>query len=178
MVKEFAEDANVAVLAIHRPPKGAKKAVEAVCGSIAFGAAPRFLFLVAREPDTDRRLLLPVKQNNGREAAGLGFYIEEASAGRACITSRIEWDDAPVEITANEALNTQEGRGYSKIQEAKDFLMQELAKGPVAEEQLLNSAEARGISGATLRRAKQQLGVVSKKQGFEGRWAWRMPEKD
>jgi hypothetical protein len=48
----------------------------------------------------------------------------------------------------------------------------------VAEEQLLNSAEARGISGATLRRAKQQLGVVSKKQGFEGRWAWRMPEKD
>ena len=75
-VADFAERTNVAVLAIHHPPKDAgKKAVHAFSGSAGFVTGPRFAFIAVEEPDSDRKLLLAVKTTNGPKAAGLGYRV-------------------------------------------------------------------------------------------------------
>ena len=65
----FAETHDVAVLGVTHPPKAAQgNALRAFTGSFAFVAAPRVAFLVTTEPGTERRLLLPVKNNIGIKA--------------------------------------------------------------------------------------------------------------
>jgi AAA domain len=60
----FAERLGVAVLAVSHPPKSTPpKAMNAVTGSGAYVAFARSVFLVVEEPETDRRLLLPVKNS-------------------------------------------------------------------------------------------------------------------
>ena len=76
---KFAETHNVAVLAITHPPKAVQaKALHAATGSLAFVAAARLAFLAIEEPETDRKLLLPVKNNLGPMALGLGYRLTES----------------------------------------------------------------------------------------------------
>jgi len=37
-------------------------------------------------------------------------------------------------------------------------------------------ADERGIATRTLKRAKEGLDVESEKQGFDGPWAWKLPD--
>lgn len=50
-----------------------------------------------------------------------------------------------------------------------------LSDGPVLAVQLQQDAEKNGISGATLRRAKDALGIGSRKIGSS--WAWELPNE-
>jgi RecA-family ATPase len=76
----FAEQFNVAILAITHPTKAPQlKAIHAATGSGAFAAAPRLLFLAINDPESPgRSLLLAAKNNIGRMAEGLGYRIENA----------------------------------------------------------------------------------------------------
>jgi hypothetical protein len=65
----------------------------------------------------------------------------------------------------------------SALEEAAEFLREELAEGPVPSKELLKKAKAEGISEKTLRRAKSLLGVESKMQGRE-RWVWMLPKEN
>ena len=70
-VAAFADKHGVAMLAISHPPKATQsKALHAVTGSLAFVAAARLVFIASKEPQTERRLLLAVKNNLGPLAAG------------------------------------------------------------------------------------------------------------
>ena len=64
----------------------------------------------------------------------------------------------------------------SALEEAAEFLKEELAEGPVPSKELFKKAEAEGISETTLKRAKSLLGVKSKKLR-EG-WVWILPEEN
>jgi AAA domain-containing protein len=78
----FAERLGVAVLGISHPPKSTPaRAMNAVTGSGAYVAFARSVFLVVAEPDTDRRLLLPVKNSLAGHPAGLGFDLDERDPG-------------------------------------------------------------------------------------------------
>ena len=65
----------------------------------------------------------------------------------------------------------------SALEEAVTYLRQHLAGGePVASKDIQWAAEAAGIAPATLRRARERLGVMSYKEGIDpGRWYWRLP---
>jgi hypothetical protein len=45
----------------------------------------------------------------------------------------------------------------------------------VPQPQIKADAKAAGCSWATVRRAKDALGIVPEKAGFEGGWIWRLP---
>ena len=60
------------------------------------------------------------------------------------------------------------------MQEAKDFLRDLLADGPVDAKEGEEAAAANGISAASLRRARKELGVMSAKAGFKGGWQWAL----
>jgi Helix-turn-helix domain len=77
--------------------------------------------------------------------------------------------------TAKKQAHAEKWKGGS-IAEAKAFLLQKLAKGPRPAEEITRQAKTKGISARTLRRARQDLGVVIEKPGYQGPSMWRLPK--
>jgi AAA domain-containing protein len=178
----FVEGRRCALFCITHPPKSAQsKATNSFIGSQAFAAAARVALLACDEPDAedDRRLLLGVRVSNGRLPTGIGYRVVEGMTDRDIKTCRIAWDDAPVDVTANEAVrHTGESERQAGRREAQEFLRQFLRDGPRTSEEVHAEAEAEGISVRTLKRAKKELGIVSEKEKgvFDrGSWKWRLP---
>jgi putative DNA primase/helicase len=172
----FAEKHNVAVLGVTHPPKATQsKALHAVTGSLAFVAAARMVFIAVEEPESERRLLLAVKNNLGPLAAGLGFRCVQRLIGDGIIASYVTWDSAPVTTTANEALATT-GSNSGAVTEAVEFLREELAAGPRPTHDLKKAAQAAGLSWATIRRAQDRLKIKPAKGGLNEGWVWQLPE--
>ncbi len=175
---EWAERHDVAILAVTHPPKAAQaKAIHALTGSLAFAAAARLVFLAIAEPETGRSLLLPVKNNLGPKAAGLGYRIVGAEVGKGIATSRIEWDSEAVRVTADEAVQADQtaSRKTRPVNEAENFLRNLLGFGEQPASDVKAAAEEAGIAPRTLARAKSSLGVEVRKDGSEGGWLWHLP---
>jgi hypothetical protein len=62
------------------------------------------------------------------------------------------------------------------LAEAQTFLRSELLSHPVSAKAIERRASEAGISARTLKRAKQNLDVKSKKQS-DGSWTWELPVK-
>lgn len=139
-------------------------------GSIDFTAAARSVLLVGSDPDdAESRVVIHLKSNLARCGRSLAYTIRQgifAWSGWSQLTARdlLEDDRSAEERTA--------------LGEAKDFLVELLADGPVASKEVLSGAKAAGVSEKTLRRAKSQLKVKVTKTGFQGKWCWGLPGAD
>lgn len=177
-LQRFADEVGVAVLAISHPPKAAQgKAINAATGSLAFVAAARLFFLTATEPETERRLLLPVKNNLGPKAGGIGYRIDQSKVSKGIIAPHVIWDDAPVTMTADDAMRSGDSsEGSETIPEAIEFLIDLLTAGPLPAKKVIGTAKESGISERALRAAGKKLGIKPKKSGFDGgNWVWELP---
>jgi hypothetical protein len=79
--------------------------------------------------------------------------------------------------TADDILGAGESkakRESRELESAKEFLGNILAAGPMPSEKVKELAKARGISTATLWRAKTEMGIGAKKSGMTGEWLWRL----
>ena len=178
-VSEFAESANVCVLAITHPPKATQaKAINAFTGSLAYVAAARLAFIVAEEPETFRRLLLPVKNNVGKLPPGRGYYIASTLLENGIEAPRILWDDALVDVTASQAMADCAAacRPVSAVDKAKEFLREFLADGEKPQKEVEGAARAKGIAERTLKRARQDLKIPHKRSSdFHAVSVWGLP---
>lgn len=140
--------------------------------SIGIIGTARSALLVAKDPEDDRRrVLAPQKGNLAKLAPSLAFVLEEAPNGAV----RVEWKGETTH-TANSLLAAPANpKRRSAREEAIGFLRDILASGPVLAEQVEEDARAANISDSTLKRAKNDLGIVSKKGGGNGPWSWRLP---
>jgi hypothetical protein len=176
---DFAETNRVAILGVTHPPKAAQgNCLRSFAGSFAFVAAPRLAHFVTADPDNpQRKLLLPVKNNIGRKALGVGYSICAKIISDNIEAAAIVWDDSPVDVTADQAIaaNAAAARGEGSLAEAKAFLRDLLANGPVSAKDGEEAAKANNISTITLRRAKKALQVESKRDEFVGGWTWKLP---
>jgi len=154
----------------------------AFSGSLAFVAAPRISFIVVEEEQTDRYLMLPVKNTLGPKAAACGYYITEThvdnAAGKPIKTTFIEWDQTPVTMSADEAMRDGGGQQPSKLERAQDLLRLQLKDGPVGVSALEEMARIAGIGKRTLRDAKVRIGVKSRKIGYQGGFEWYLTQRD
>jgi hypothetical protein len=142
---------------------------------LAFVAAARLAFVVLREPESERSLLLPVKNNLGPKAEGLGYTIEPAYTRPGGIeTSKVVWDREPVTMTADEAVRGDTRRGHA-LRDAIDFLNDQLEGGPMKATKIMEAAHAAGISEDAVRRAQKQMKIIPEKNGFQGAWMWSLP---
>ena len=181
---QLASDAKCAVVGITHFTKGTKGSnpLERLTGSIAFSAVPRVVMVAAKKnegSDDAGRIFVRAKSNIGPDGDGFLYDLEEVECPSkpSLLATRVSWGDA-VFGSAQELLGRVEsdpGRGGA-MAEAKDFLLSILAHGPVAPTVIESEAKTAGIAKATLRRAKDSLGIKSEKSGFEGGWGWALPK--
>jgi putative DNA primase/helicase len=176
-ISEWAEQLKIAVLGITHPPKAAQRnAIRQVSGSFAYVAAARLCFYVTKDPDGDRNLLLASKNNIGPKALGRAYRIGTKEIAHGIVAPYVQWDDAPVDYTADEAIaaNNATSKDGSALEDAKAYLTELLANGPVDATHGKAGAEANGISERTLKRARKELGVKAVKDEFKGGWRWTL----
>lgn len=174
----LAERTGAAVVVVRHLNKGTGgKALYRGGGSIGIIGAARSALLVAKDPqDEDRRVLAAQKSNLSKPAPSLSFSLEDAANGAA----RVVWGgESPLDASQLLAAPP-DGEVRTAETEAKNFLRELLADGPVPVEEVFEEARSARIAEKTLRRAKTTLGVVSEREGKPGkrgggRWLWALP---
>jgi hypothetical protein len=137
-------------------------------GSIELSGAVRTEFLAGSSPDAPScSALLQVKSNLGPLAPALGYTIDDAG--------RFAWTGIS-KLTPEEMLTDRPtGAGQPKRKFAAEWLRQSLQDGTRSQYSLEIDAQRDGVSVATLRRSKFDLGVISVKDGKNGAWYWSLP---
>lgn len=171
----LAQDTGAMILLIvHLNKRTDGGAQQRFSGSTAWTAAPRVAFMVAEDPLTKQRSMLPVKNNIGDDRLGYEYHIEEkliGYGGQTFKSSFIVWDQM-TNRSVGELLAPPKTSKISIIDEATSFLEDALANGPLSVPQLQALAKAAGISWSSINRAKKQLLISSTKVG-EG-WMWTL----
>jgi putative DNA primase/helicase len=183
---DIAAETGCAVLGITHVAKGShgRSAVERVIGSQAFGALARLVLMTGVvQPDGARRVVR-AKTNIGPDGDGFEYSLvpAEVHEGEAKIaTSAIAWGD-PLFGSAHELLCADGGasdtddRPISALEQAQRFLQDSLTSGSCLQTELEAAANSAGLAWATVRRAKDAPGIVSRKSGAG--WSWSLPTND
>lgn len=181
-VVDLASSLGCAVLGITHFSKGTagRDPLERVTGSMAFGAFARLVWATikpAKDADDQKRRLIRTKSNIGPDGGGFEYDLKQTNVpGFSDIyASCILWGDA-LEGSARELAGQIEDEktetGPSPREEAKEFLLDILNDGPRLQVEIKDLSDQEGISIATLKRAKKELGIISTKLS-EG-WEWRL----
>ena len=191
-LSEMAERLKVAILSItHFSKTGASnnsKALHRFIGSIAFVGAPRAAFAVVEDADNEGRILfLHAKNNMAVKPQGLAYRLVQrivGEEGQGIVASHVVWDNAPVTMSADEALRATDSSDgeRSALAEAEDFLRELLANSPLPQKDVRDHSDSAGHSWATVKRAKKSLGVLAERKAEQGdglasagRWYWSLP---
>jgi putative DNA primase/helicase len=173
--------ALVAITHLNKCGDGARPALDRVSGSQAFAAAARCVWLVARDPDrADRRIVAIGKSNLTADSDGLAYAVETAPGPQGASVPLLAWEEDPVPISAEDLLAPRQhdpDSSGSALEEAIEWLKDQLADGPVTARDLKAAATRDGLSwGGALRRAKDALGIKPAKDGFRDGWCWSLPD--
>jgi putative DNA primase/helicase len=180
-LSDMAARHNVAVICVsHLNKGGSSQALMRVTGSLAFVAAARAAFVVVKDQqNSERRMLLPIKNNIGNDRLGFAFSIQSQILGNGIESSRVEWESHEIDVPADQALadNGEYSSANSAIEEASSFIRELLAEEPVPATEVFDNAKAMGFSKATIRRAATELGIEKHKIGFNknAKWVWQLP---
>jgi DNA polymerase len=184
-LSELAERTNVAIAAITHPPKNAgASALNHFIGSQAFIAAARIGHLTLPEMDQDnsgvtrptgRFLFTNPKNNVSRLMPAIAYRIVAERPDDPQSISKVVWEDT-ITISADEAIAAATPKKDKDQHGAKPFLLDMLANGPVPKSIIDERAKVRGFTPDQLRRARESMGVVTFKGGFEGGWLWSLPQ--
>ncbi len=195
----WAAATSTALIAIVHPPKGndGKTMQEWFSGSTAFWRMARTAWFVTPDPaNEDRRLLLFAKGNVINDRRGHAYRFESVDLPGGVDTSRVVWDRARVEVTAQQMLDARRptarraqvktggqraaaGRttnpdGSTARPDAEEWLRSALANGPRIATELKREALAAGIGTGTLYRAAEKLGVAIEGEGNFRVSTWRL----
>jgi putative DNA primase/helicase len=175
---DLASRIGAAVIGISHFSKGGQGSDPAsrVVGSIAFTAVARVVLVAAKvtgEDGEQRRILARGKSNIGPDSGGFEYDIAQAEPLPGINASYIAWGKS-VDGTARELLAEPDDQSdRSALDSACEFLNDILAGGMTPSKTVEDDARAAGITKATLRRAREKLGVKPVK-GATG-WYLKLP---
>jgi len=176
LLRDLAERQGVAVLAVtHLNKNAAASALYRPTGSLAFVAAARAVWAVARDRERpDRHLLLPLKCNLAGRVGGLGYAIVESPERPGAPV--LAWEAEPVLFSAQEALraSTRDPEEQSELERAAAWLRELLAPGPLPVAEIKRQAREAGLCWPTVKRAKRLAPVETHRSGFAGPWHWQL----
>jgi len=174
----LAELGIAGLLVMHLNKSNATDLSLALSGSVAHLAAPRSALLWGRDPndeDGPLRVLAHGKSNLGVEQPSqswqMGTERIRADTGEAMEVGRATYAGES-DVTSTELLRGADEQAPA-LGEAKAFLVNHLATGPVRSREVGEAATARDIAERTLKRAKAELiaeGVLAKPYRDADRW--------
>lgn len=169
----IAEKHNCAIILIgHMNKASGSKSTYRGLGSIDIQATARSVLLVARLRDKPNiRIMAHDKSSLAPAGDAIGFEMTEDN-GMVCI--------GPYDITIDELLSGNEGRGKKKLGIAENFIKEYFGTNKVIpSNEIMMEAAKRSIKRNTLLSAKKKLGITSDKEKAEDGtiyWTWIMPE--
>lgn len=169
----IAEKHNCAIILIgHMNKASGSKSTYRGLGSIDIQATARSVLLVARLRDKpDIRIMAHDKSSLAPTGDAIGFEMTEDN-GIVCI--------GPYDITIDELLSGNGGRGKKKLDIAENFIKEHFGTNKVIpSNEIMMEAAKRSIKRNTLLLAKKKLGITSDKEKAEDGtiyWTWVMPE--
>jgi hypothetical protein len=171
----LADEHGVAIVCVSHLNKGAgASAIYRTMGSLAFVAAVRSAWCVAKDKDDSlRRLMLPIKVNLCPEPTGMAYAVVSAPMDPS--VGMVRWEPEPLSgVDVDEALAADRRHTSTAVEASAEWLEEQLAGGPLASDDLRSRAREAGYSWASCRRAHDALGIKSRKTGFEGGWVWEL----
>jgi putative DNA primase/helicase len=172
----IAEATGCAILAVMHPNKamGGGDPLNGLSGSYAFGAVARSVLFVAKDrEDEGLRVVAHAKSNLALRAPTLGFRITDQGP---------QWEPGTLDISVNDLMPGEATSKGNKAAEAMGFLKGLLSGGPVPEPEVARRRKIVGLSERTVRRAKDESGVESKKMSVgnkgDGGWFWVLPDME
>jgi hypothetical protein len=154
---------TVPTLVRHINKTGGRAAMYRGTDSIAFAAACRSGWLVARDPQAPGRCVMAqVKNNLAPPRPSLAYTVE--GHGAAAVVSWL----GPCPWSADQLVTRTRGRPPEDIERAALFLTNFLEDGPRTSRQVWARAREYDFSARTLRRAKEELGVRSQRVWADG----------
>ena len=164
-----------------------------ISDSLAYGATARHVYGIINDAENKRKLMVRAKNNlavNTAEQTTLAFYFGTREVGtdpnndRTIVAPYLIWEPQYVDVTATEAMQAaSESKSPTARLDAKQFVLDILAAGPVKRTEIDETAEANGISLRTLMRAKRELkNVVARPvkndKGVTDYWVWELLPED
>lgn len=182
-LSKLAEETSVAILLIfHLNKNTTANALQRIVGSVGIGAAARsVLFVAPNLENEDERIMAVAKVSNAAVPSSLTFRIEGTKPYGAAM---VRWTGQIARV-ADELVTQRRSqvKAESALHTAEFFLENLLLDhdGSMLLPKILVEAESANISEATLRRAKESLGVQQKKGEklkHEGNFVyWYLPEQ-
>ena len=151
-------------------------------------ATSRHVYAVVDDAEHRRKLFVKGKNNlapSDNKALAYGFSTRnvgiDRKTGKEIWAPHVVWYSQHIEVTATDAMQAASSGGQAghAKREAREFLIERLEAGPVNSDDLFDEATQNGITKATLRRAKKELGIKSRKERgrVPGVWMWELPLK-
>lgn len=169
----IAEKHNCAIILIgHMNKASGNKSTYRGLGSIDIQVTARSVLLVARLRDKPNiRIMAHDKSSLAPAGNAMGFEMTDDN-GMVCI--------GPYDITIDELLSGNEGRGKKKLDIAENFIKEYFGScKEIISNDILQEAARRGIKRNTLLSAKKKLGITSSKAKTEdgtSYWTWLLPQ--
>ncbi|MFC1942526.1 AAA family ATPase, partial [Chloroflexota bacterium] len=170
---DLAEYNFVSILIVRHLTKASQaKAIYRGQGSIDITAACRSVLLAGCNPqDTNERALFHIKSNLAPQGVAIGYRLEEG---------KLLWTGES-RLTLAQVLSSSPEEDKSAIDEAVEFLLDELRDGPIEAVQVFSDAKNLQIAEKTVKRAKGKLGIISRREGEPGKkgggkFLWELPE--
>lgn len=178
---DLANKYDIAVVMVTHLTKSNAKAVHRFLGSIGFVGISRSVLGVSKSKDDESlRLVTNAKINIGKDGSGFAYRIREVPVeglekGQPQLVVDPHIDPGSAEKVMGDAKNNAQ---HLALQEATEFLREELNEGPVPSGVLRERAEDAGLNWRTVERAKQALSIDAKRLGDKKRWHWVMTVKE
>lgn len=162
----LAEKHHCAIVLIgHMNKNSGEKSSYRGLGSIDFQAAARSVLVVGRiKDDPTLRVVCPTKSSLAPEGKAIAFRLDPEQG--------FQWM-GEYDISAEDLLSGN-SRGH-KLREAQKFLQEVLAERALPQTEIETAAEQKGIKPKTLRNARYELGVTSRKVGKQ--WLWELTQE-
>ena len=158
-----------------------------ISDSLAFGALARHVYAVIDDFENKRKLFVRAKNNvsakDKNKTLAFRFGAREVGVdeetGQPITAPHILWEPAYVDITATEAMQAVADNRTPGAKDAAKKFLEKILPGDteVPMKEIVEAAEANGISWASLKWAKEELGVVADKEKTkDGKWIWKLPK--
>ena len=163
------------VFVLHLRKSGADRAIYRASGSIAYVAAARVVLLAGANPENpEKKALVWVKGNLTEPMSALAYEIKDG---------RFLWAGESTLTAAQVLAADSDGSESGAAGEAERFMIDALVQGARLGKEVQREAVSLGISTATLRRARERIGVQWRRIGEAGkrgggRILWALPEED